>query len=62
MYYADPKHIDATRQPYSWYKRFVVEGARQHALPGEYIDVIDAMPTKQDPDRERDKRNRAIAC
>jgi hypothetical protein len=31
-YTAEPSHIDPTVRPYSWYKRFVVEGARQHVL------------------------------
>lgn len=62
MYFADPGYIDATRQPYSWYKRFVIDGARQHVLPGEYIKVIAALPAVEDPKRERDRRNRSIAC
>jgi hypothetical protein len=28
MYFADPESIDAALQPYSWYKRFVIDGAR----------------------------------
>lgn len=62
MYFAEPAFIDATRQPYSWYKRFVIDGARQHALPVEYINALDALPAKEDPEQERDKRNRSIAC
>lgn len=49
LYYADPSYIDATRRPYSWYKRFVIEGARQHALPMEYIDAINAVPQTSSP-------------
>src|SRR5882762_8602678 len=30
MYGAEETHIDPALRPYSWYKRFVVEGARQH--------------------------------
>lgn len=62
LYFADPRYIDDARRPYSWYKRFVIEGARQHALPGDYIDTILAMPDAEDPDRERDRRKRAIRC
>src|SRR6202521_4452027 len=32
-YTAEAGHIDRTLRPYSWYRRFVVEGARQHDLP-----------------------------
>jgi AIG2 family protein len=62
LYVAAPDHINAARLPYSWYKRFVVDGARQHALPETYIDAIAAMPDIADPNRERDKRNRTINC
>jgi gamma-glutamylcyclotransferase len=62
MYYAQPSHIVADR-PYGWYQRFVVEGARQHALPPEYIDQHLAVPVgKPDPDTQRDVRKRRIAC
>lgn len=62
IYCADPGYLDATRRPYSWYKRFVIDGARQHALPGEYINAIAALPAAEDPDQERDRRNRSIDC
>ena len=62
MYYAQPSHIIADR-PYSWYKRFVTEGARQHSLPQEYIDQhLEAHADKQDLDKQRDARKRAIKC
>jgi hypothetical protein len=62
MYVADENRIDNTLSPYSWYKRFVVEGARQHNLPADYIARIEAMPAIEDPDARRDARNRAIQC
>ena len=33
MYFASRSHKDANLRPYSWYLRFVVEGAKQHGLP-----------------------------
>jgi hypothetical protein len=39
IHFSDPRYIDATRQPYSWYKRFVIDGARQHALPFGHISI-----------------------
>ena len=62
LYFAEPSSIDNTLRPYSWYKRFVVDGARQHTLPNEYVDVIAAMPDMDDPDQGRERRNRSIAC
>jgi gamma-glutamylcyclotransferase (GGCT)/AIG2-like uncharacterized protein YtfP len=62
MYYAQSSHL-VSDQPYSWYKRFVVEGALQHSLPQDYIDQHLAAPAdKQDPDKARDARKRKIAC
>jgi len=62
LYVAEANSIDTTLRPYSWYKRFVVDGARQHALPNEYIDAIAAMPDMEDSDQRRDRRNRSIPC
>ena len=62
MYVADAQSIDDTLQPYSWYKRFVVDGARQHNLPEEYVGKIENMPSTEDPNTRRDARNRAIKC
>ena len=42
IYFGDPAFIDATLQLYSWYKRFVIDGARQHELPTKY-KYVDAM-------------------
>ena len=60
LYIASQDVIDADLVPYSWYKRFVVEGARQHGLPAGYIARIDAMPATEDPDRERDASMREL--
>ncbi|HKV91542.1 MAG TPA: gamma-glutamylcyclotransferase family protein [Candidatus Angelobacter sp.] len=61
-YIADPEHIDNNLQPYSWYKRFITEGARQHDLPAAYIQFLENFPAQEDPDRGRDRKNRAIGC
>jgi hypothetical protein len=34
---------DRSLRPYSWYKRFIVEGARAHGLPADYIAKLDAI-------------------
>ena len=60
LYYATD--IDNSLRPYTWYKRFVVEGARQHGLPADYVAQIDAMPAIEDKNRKRDAENRAILC
>lgn len=62
VYLADPSAIDASLRPYSWYKRFVVKGARQHELPTEYIQLIEGFEAIDDQDRNRDAAKRAIRC
>ena len=62
LYVAAASHIDGLLQPYTWYKRFVVEGARQHRLPEPYVAVVEREAAIEDPDRERHARNIAITC
>ena len=62
LYVAEAKSIDNTLRPYSWYKRFAVDGARQHALTQEYVNLIAAMPDVEDLNQVRDQRKRSIAC
>jgi hypothetical protein len=62
MYVAEPNSIDDTLRPYSWYKRFVVDGARQHQLPADYVAEIERTEATEDPNRVRDARNREIGC
>jgi cation transport regulator ChaC len=49
-------------RPYTWYKRFLVEGAREHALPPGYIANLENIDAVQDTNLERDRRKRALAC
>lgn len=49
--------INPCLKPYTWYKRFVVEGAREHDLPRAYIDGLATTDAIEDPDRERHNRN-----
>lgn len=57
-YVADESAIDESLRPYSWYKEFVVNGARQHPLPDEYIAQLESVDADADPDVERDRLNR----
>lgn len=60
MYYATA--IDAQLKPYSWYLRFVVDGARQHCLPSGYIVRIRATSSMRDPDRKREAKEMGVGC
>ncbi len=54
-------HIDESLGPYAWYANHVLVGAREAALPGDYIQKkIEAVATVEDYDRERDARQRAV--
>lgn len=46
-------HIEPRLRPYPWYKRHVLEGAREHALPAGYIAWIEAVETQEDPNQQR---------
>src|SRR6266568_5396358 len=54
MYIAERSHINPALQTFSWYKRFLVEGARQHELPTGYIEMLDRVVAAEDPDGGRD--------
>jgi len=49
-YYAT--HFDASLKPYHWYKEHVLRGAREHALPLEHIQAIEAIPSTPDPNHD----------
>lgn len=57
-YYAT--RIDASLKPFSWYRHHVLVGARESALPEDYIRRIEAVEYLDDPDRERDLLERAL--
>lgn len=48
-YVADDSAVDDSLKPYSSYKDLVVEGARQHSLPSEYISRLEAVEADSDP-------------
>ncbi len=57
MYVAAESHIAPALHPYTWYKRLVVDGAREHGLPDDYVAEIEAVNATEDPDRARAARN-----
>lgn len=56
-YVADHKHVVSNLVPYEWYKQFVVEGAKYHAMPDEYIAWLESITAITDPDTERNAEN-----
>ncbi|SRR5437660_4519809 len=62
VYLASEPSNDAALRPYTWYKRFLVEGAREHSLPAQYIATLENIEAVQDTDAARDRGKRALAC
>ena len=62
VYLASKPSHDSALRPYIWYKRFLVEGAREHLLPPEYIADLERIDAIQDADAQRDRERRALAC
>ena len=52
-YIAEEAHVDDLLVPYSWYKRYVIHGARHHGLPEIYIQSLNSVQSIEDPDRCR---------
>ena len=62
VYIAKKPTNDPALRPYTWYKRFLVEGAREHSLPAEYIAELEKIIAEQDANEARDRRKRALTC
>lgn len=59
-YVADENAIDDSLEPYTWYKDFVLSGAREHSLPETYIRRIESVHATQDENKAREKENRSL--
>lgn len=62
IYLSAPNQRDESLRPYTWYKRFLVEGAKEHQLPKGYVASLEGIVAIQDPNRERDGRKRNLTC
>jgi len=52
--------IDSALRPYRWYLEHVLNGARENALPTDYIAAIRAVSVIDDPDLQRAARELSI--
>ncbi|MET0071793.1 MAG: gamma-glutamylcyclotransferase family protein [Candidatus Thiodiazotropha sp.] len=57
-YYATS--IDNTLQPFHWYKHHVMAGALEYRLPLTYIDSLQRVASREDPDPQRHALEMAI--
>lgn len=53
VYLASESHLALDLEPYDWYKRIVLAGARWHGFPGDYIREISLVASKVDAVPER---------
>jgi hypothetical protein len=61
-YMAQESFITKGLKPYTWYKRFLVEGAREHDLPEDYIAKLNTAEAVNDTNASRDRGKRALPC
>jgi len=59
-YTAQPGHTDPALAPYDWYKALVLESARLHAFPEDYLHAIERVADLPDPDIRRALRHRRL--
>ena len=53
LYVAKPDAIISGLHPFEWYKAWVLMGARELALPIDYVESIEAVHAVLDPDPRR---------
>ncbi len=57
VFLAQPEYIEPSLSPYEWYKTLVLEGARFHAFPDEYLNAIKTVISIPDPNTNRSLKN-----
>lgn len=60
VYYATK--IDVSLTPFTWYKALVVAGAREHALPAEYVAALAIVPAQYGSDIGRAEKHFALVA
>ena len=53
-------NIDPDILPFTWYKRHVIEGAREANLPADYVRQLESVAAVEDPDTARAARELAL--
>ena len=59
-YRATADAVDATLAPWEWYKALVLLGARHHRLPADYVERIEDVVARPDPDAARAAEHAAL--
>ena len=40
--------ITSDPTPFAWYREMILEGAREHGLPEDYLAILEALPSRPD--------------
>lgn len=59
-YRAQDAYLDETAVPFDWYRDLVLEGARYHRFPLDYVAALETVPARPDDDAERARRHREL--
>jgi len=62
VYVAREQMIKQGVQPYEWYKRYVLIGAKYYNFPEQYVQSIESIESETDPDESRRARHYAVQC
>lgn len=60
VYRARNAWLDDALAPFTWYQAFVVAGAKENKLPQDYINYLENLFARQDPNTLRHMKNRWI--
>lgn len=60
VYVARTEAIEKDVKPYSWYKAFVLHGAREHRLPDDYVAQLERFACMVDPNQQRHEANHRL--
>lgn len=59
-YLAKDAYIDEQAVPFAWYRDLVLQGARYHGLPADYLADLERVVSAEDPDRARHRAHEEI--
>lgn len=60
LYRAHNAWLDDALAPFTWYQAYVVAGAKENGLPGDYINYLENLFARQDTNTFRHLRNRWV--
>lgn len=60
VYVATTPSSDPNLRPYTWYKQFLVDGAKEHGIPPPYVAALETIVADEDRDQARDQERREL--